>query len=102
MSRRVMAGFAAVGCAVLVAAGVLAGPAGAQTARGTAAGQVFLLTNNATGNSVGVYNRRGDGTLLEAGTYATGGVGGALADSSNGDRLASQGSLAYDHKNGLL
>lgn len=100
MSRRVMVG---VGCAVAVAAGVFAGPASAQTAHGnSASGQVFFLTNNAAGNSIGVYDRGDDGALLEAGTYATGGIGGALGDSSDGDQLASQGSLTYDRERRLL
>ena len=42
-----------------------------------------------------------NGTLSLAGAYATGGVGGVLAGSVV-DHLASQGSLTYDRRHGLL
>jgi DNA-binding beta-propeller fold protein YncE len=47
------------------------------------------------------YDRAEDGSLTQAGTYATGGVGGVLAGSVV-DHTASQGALAYDQARGLL
>lgn len=62
---------------------------------------VFAATDNLAGNQVVAYRRAGDGTLSLAGTYATGGLGGQLAGSVV-DHLASQGSLGYDGRHGLL
>lgn len=62
---------------------------------------VFVQTDNPAGNQVVAYHRNGDGTLVAAGTYATGGLGGVL-NGSQVDHLASQGSLAYDPAQGLL
>jgi 6-phosphogluconolactonase (cycloisomerase 2 family) len=56
-------------------------------------GAVFVQTDNATANSIVVYDRSGDGTLTKAGEYATGGQGGA-AQGAVVDPLASQGSVA--------
>jgi 6-phosphogluconolactonase (cycloisomerase 2 family) len=63
---------------------------------------VFVQTNELGGNRVVVYDRAGDGTLTRAGTYATGGAGGAALPGTESDRLASQGSLAYDPFHRLL
>src|SRR5215213_6840627 len=63
---------------------------------------VFVQTNELTGNEIVVYRRRHDGSLQRAGTYATGGSGGAAAPGTESDRLASQGSLAYDREHKLL
>src|SRR5215213_515014 len=63
---------------------------------------VFVQTNELTGNEIAVYRRRHDGSLQRAGTYATGGSGGAAAPGTESDRLASQGSLAYDREHKLL
>ena len=65
------------------------------------AGEVFVQTDAVTGNAVAVYDRAADGTLQAAGTYATGGLGGALGGAVV-DHLSSQGSLAYDRARGLL
>jgi 6-phosphogluconolactonase (cycloisomerase 2 family) len=62
---------------------------------------VFVQTDNVKGNQVVVYDRSAEGTLAQAGVYATGGLGGAL-EGSEVDHLASQGSLALDRQNGLL
>ena len=62
---------------------------------------VFVQNNSTTGNQVFAYDRSSNGTLSLAGAYATGGVGGVLAGSVV-DHLASQGSLTYDHRHGLL
>lgn len=64
-------------------------------------GAVFVQTDNPAGNTVVAYDRAADGTLTEAGTYATGGLGGVL-DGSVVDHLASQGSLALDREHHAL
>src|SRR5215218_7423649 len=63
---------------------------------------VFVQTNELSGNKIAVYDRRHDGSLVRAGTYATGGLGGIAAPGTESDRLASQGSLAYDGRHRLL
>ena len=62
---------------------------------------MFVQTDNTAGNRVVAYHRAADGTLTPAGSYATGGRGGVLAGSVV-DHTASQGSLAYDPRHGLL
>ena len=62
---------------------------------------VFVQTDNTAGNRVVAYQRAADGTLTPAGSYTTGGRGGILAGSVV-DHTASQGSLAYDPRHGLL
>jgi hypothetical protein len=62
---------------------------------------VFVQTDNPAGNQIVAYHRNDDGTLIPAGTYATGGLGGVL-NGSVVDHLASQGSLAYDRQHDLL
>jgi 6-phosphogluconolactonase (cycloisomerase 2 family) len=62
---------------------------------------VFVQDDRTSGNHVLAYDRAEDGTLTLAGTYATGGVGGVLTGSAV-DHLASQGSLTYDRRHGLL
>ncbi len=69
-------------------------PAGASQA-------VFVQTDNPSGNQVVAYHRTPGGALTQAGTYATGGLGGILAGSAV-DHLASQGSLSYDPRHSLL
>ena len=87
---------------LLALASVLAGTASAASAAGRGAGHaVFVLTDNTSGNQVVAYDRAEDGSLTQAGTYATGGVGGVLAGSVV-DHTASQGALAYDQARGLL
>jgi 6-phosphogluconolactonase (cycloisomerase 2 family) len=63
---------------------------------------VFVQTNQSGGNQIVVFDRRHDGWLDQAGTYATGGLGGTAAPGNESDRLASQGSLAYDRSHHLL
>jgi 6-phosphogluconolactonase (cycloisomerase 2 family) len=88
----------AVACiASLAALGAASAPAGAAGA-GRA---VFALTDNTTANRVVAYDRAPDGTLTQAGSYATGGLGGQL-EGSVVDHTASQGALAYDARDGLL
>ncbi len=62
---------------------------------------VFVQTDGLTGNQVAVYDRAADGTLSAAGSYATGGLGGA-APGAVVDKLASQDSLVYDAQDALL
>jgi 6-phosphogluconolactonase (cycloisomerase 2 family) len=62
---------------------------------------VFVQTDNPAGNQVVAYHREDGGSLVPAGVYGTGGLGGILNGSAV-DHLASQGSLAYDPAQGLL
>ncbi len=92
--------------AAAVAALSFAGPAVAATAApafgpGGASQAVFVQTDNPSGNQVVAYHRAPGGALTQAGTYATGGLGGILAGSAV-DHLASQGSLGYDPRHSLL
>jgi 6-phosphogluconolactonase (cycloisomerase 2 family) len=91
---------AGIGGLAAIAAGAFAAPAGAATPA-HAHGTVFVQTDNTKGNAVEAYDRSVDGTLHQAGSYSTGGVGGVL-DGSVVDHLASQGSLTYDRAHGLL
>ncbi|MGA3147482.1 MAG: hypothetical protein ABSF33_08395 [Acidimicrobiales bacterium] len=74
---------------------------GSHFGRGAPGDAVFVQTDNTAGNQVVAYDRGPDGTLTQAGTYSTGGLGGALTGSVV-DHLASQGSLAYDQGNASL
>jgi len=56
-------------------------------ADGSAPGAVYALTNRISGNAVAVFRRAADGTLVAAGSVATGGAG-------TGSGLGSQGALA--------
>ena len=72
------------------------------TGHNAAAAQVvFVQTNDPAGNAVLVYDRADDGTLSPAGTYPTGGNGGAQSGAVV-DPLASQGSVAYDAASHVL
>jgi 6-phosphogluconolactonase (cycloisomerase 2 family) len=96
----------ALAAATLTATGVWAGSASA-TDRGGAClcggiGQVVFAQNDATtGNQVIAYRRADDGQLTRLAVYDTGGLGGVLGGSVV-DHLASQGSLTYDARHGLL
>ena len=70
--------------------------------RGGAERFVFVQTNELGGNHVIVYGRGEDGRLSPAGTFATGGNGGAALPGTESDRLASQGSLVFDGDHSLL
>ena len=83
-----------------------AGPAGSPTPAGSShslrtVGAVFLQHNGIDANTVTAYARHADGTLTEAGTYPTGGRGGA-EQGAVVDPLASQGGLTYDARHQLL
>ncbi|MCI0159310.1 lactonase family protein [Leifsonia shinshuensis] len=99
--RLALASAAAVAATALFAAPVLAAPAGSGgiTDDGGATSAVFVQTDGVGGNAVVAYDRARDGSLHQAGTYPTGGLGGALTGSVV-DHLASQGSLVLDR--GLL
>ena len=98
---------AVLGAAALATAAVaaVAGPASAATAHRHfffgAHRVVFVQTDAVAGNQVVAYHRNAGGTLTLAGTYNTGGLGGVLSGSVV-DHLASQGSLNYDRRHGLL
>lgn len=62
---------------------------------------VFVQTDNPAGNQIVAYHRADNGRLTQAAVYDTEGLGGVL-DGSVVDHLASQGSLTYDQKHGLL
>jgi DNA-binding beta-propeller fold protein YncE len=68
---------------------------------GKSGGAVFVQTDNVAGNAIVAYKRSPQGRLTQAGTYKTGGKGGAL-EGAKVDFLASQGSLALDSEAGLL
>src|SRR5271155_4306629 len=78
------------GALLATAGGALAGPAraaantGAGTHNGSAAGAVFVQTDNTAGNQVVAYDRAGNGQLTLAGTYNTGGLGGPLSGAGGG------------------
>src|SRR4029453_6661388 len=63
---------------------------------------VFVQTNQPAGNQIAVYDRAHDGTLSPAGTYATGGNGGAALPGTGSDPVASQRSLVYDSEHKQL
>jgi hypothetical protein len=91
--------------AALALALVGAGAAGAENGHGAGQGTggiVFAQTDELTGNNVVVFDRNAGGTLTRAGTYATGGNGGAALPGTESDHLASQGSLLYVPKDRQL
>jgi 6-phosphogluconolactonase (cycloisomerase 2 family) len=92
--RLAVAAALATAAALLVVSAAAAG--GNERRAGRDGDAVFVQTNGLAGNQVVVYDRADDGTLTPAGTYATGGNGGAALPGTESDRLASQGSLAYD------
>jgi 6-phosphogluconolactonase (cycloisomerase 2 family) len=96
----VVLGLAAFGAPAALAAPASAGSA-STTRSGGPDGAVFVQTDNVAGNTVVAYHRAADGTLAQAGSYPTGGAGGVLAGSVV-DHQASQGSLGYDRRDGLL
>src|SRR5262245_150171 len=68
---------------------------------GQGGGVVFVQTDDPNGNAVVAYERAADGSLTPQATYPTHGKGGVLSGSVV-DHLASQGSLAFDARHGLL
>jgi 6-phosphogluconolactonase (cycloisomerase 2 family) len=90
-----------VGLAAFGAPAAFASPASGVERPGGSGGAVFAQTDNVAGNAIVAYHRAANGTLTQAGTYPTGGLGGVLAGSVV-DHQASQGSLGYDPREGLL
>lgn len=86
--------------ALLALAAAIAGATRADAATGNT-GAVFVETNDLGGNNIVAYSRTADGALTRAGTFASGGLGGAQAGAVV-DRLASQGALALDRVHDLL
>jgi len=70
----------------------------AQTGDSDNAGAVFVMTNAVDKNEVIAYRRASNGTLQEAGRFATGGRG----SGGNNDPLESQGSLKLSQDHSLL
>ncbi len=66
---------------------LILGSSGQVFARGSDATAVYVMNNDATANAILVFDRAADGTLTEAGSYPTGGVG-------TGSGLGSQGAVA--------
>src|SRR5437763_3695778 len=101
MSRRSyrVAATAVTAVAVSTAFGLAGGGvAAASASSSTATGVVFAQNDATDGNTVFAFDRAADGTLTQAGSFATGGLGGSL----NGavvDRTASQGALVADREN---
>ena len=85
--------------AALASAAVFAGPAGAHTP--ISGSTVFVQTDSLQGNTIVAYDQTAGGSLHQAGTYTTGGLGGQLPGTGP-DHLASQGALTYDQAHHLL
>lgn len=87
----------AIGAGVVLGLSTMLTPltAGAEGLGGGDVHAVFVQTNDTAGNQVVVYRRGIHGDLRFSGRYNTGGIGVALTGAVV-DKLASQGSLAYD------
>ncbi|MEU8828502.1 hypothetical protein [Streptomyces sp. NPDC048636] len=85
----------------IASAGESAESGSGRTVRAGADHAVFVQGNELDGNTIHVFRRGDDGGLTPAGRYATGGRGGNQTDAPT-DSLASQGSLVYDDRSGLL
>src|SRR3954469_10998630 len=87
---------------IALASGALtATPAAAGERHDATVGVVFVQNDAVDGNLVTAYDRRPDGSLRPAGSYATGGNGGRLAGAAV-DFTASQGALVADRAHGEL
>src|SRR3954469_7365663 len=100
MSRKSyrVAATAAAAVAVTAAFGAAGGTVAAAASSSTATGVVFAQNDAVGGNTVFAFDRAADGTLTQAGSFATGGLGASL----NGavvDNTASQGALVADRAN---
>ena len=80
--------------ALVVIAALLASTTGTLAAPGNT-GAVYTSTNAAAGNAVVVFDRAADGSLTQAGSYATGGLG-------TGSGLGSQGAVTLSQDNRVL
>jgi DNA-binding beta-propeller fold protein YncE len=86
---------------IAVASVALAASSAGSAAAATAGHVVFAQTDGLSANRIVAYDRAPDGSLTQAASFATGGLGGAL-EGSVFDHLASQGSLVYDRQDDLL
>ncbi|GAA1068960.1 hypothetical protein GCM10009665_74880 [Kitasatospora nipponensis] len=68
-----------VTAAAIAAAAALSTPAFAANDAGRHQAPVFVQSDDLSGNTVVAYDRAGDGSLRQAGVYATGGLGGRAA-----------------------
>jgi Lactonase, 7-bladed beta-propeller len=86
-----------IGAGVVLGLSTLLTPltAGAEGLGSSDVHAVFVQTNDTAGNQVVVYRRGANGGLSFAARYNTGGLGAALTGAVV-DKLASQGSLAFD------
>jgi 6-phosphogluconolactonase len=66
---------------------LILGSSGQVLAKGNNAGAVYVMNNDEAENAILVFDQAGDGTLTEAGSFATGGQG-------TGSGLGSQGAIA--------
>jgi 6-phosphogluconolactonase (cycloisomerase 2 family) len=98
---RVIAKLALAGAALAAFAAPASASSGHSFSHRDDNGVVFVQNDNPAGNQVIAYDRERNGTLSQAGTYPTGGLGGVLTGSVV-DHTASQGSLTYDERHGLL
>jgi 6-phosphogluconolactonase (cycloisomerase 2 family) len=87
--------------AVAAVGTLFSAPATAAPQHGHTSRVVFVQNDSPAGNTVYAYDRHRDGSLTQAGGYATGGLGGVLTGSVV-DHLASQGSLTLDRNHQLL
>ncbi|HEX4466603.1 MAG TPA: hypothetical protein VH025_05410, partial [Solirubrobacteraceae bacterium] len=87
--------------AAITATAALAGLGSASASAAPTSHAVFVQTDNTAGNQIVSYDRATDGTLTQAGSFDTGGLGGVLTGSAS-DHLAAQSSLLYDSANNLL
>ncbi len=92
---------ATAGAAAATALSVLPASAAAVHDAPTPVHAVFVQTDNTAGNTIVAYEPTSDGGLQQVGSYPTGGNGAVLSGSVV-DHLASEGSLAYDRRAGLL
>jgi 6-phosphogluconolactonase (cycloisomerase 2 family) len=92
---------AAVAASALFPAVASAATVSSATHPAASHGVVFAQNDSPSGNQVIAYDRTAQGTLTQAGEYATGGVGGQLGGSVV-DHLASEDSMAYDAAAHLL
>jgi 6-phosphogluconolactonase len=95
LMRKVLRTLFMVGLAIGLAS---PGLSNAQTGDSDNAGAVFVMTNAVDKNEVIAYRRASNGTLQEAGRFATGGRG----SGGNNDPLESQGSLTLSQDHSLL
>jgi 6-phosphogluconolactonase (cycloisomerase 2 family) len=97
-----IAAFPVLLAALATALAAAQGASAAGPTRTGAGPAVFVQTNEPNGNRIAVYDRADGGQLTPAGTYATGGNGGAALPGTESDHLASQGSLVFDAEHSLL